>query len=95
MAFVNLENVQFYHKPPIRKPRNVLPHQDNFRVAIVTNSGNKPAPLRNKADPSPKRDGHPKWSTGITRRQGHDLALQHEDDTVGAKGRVSVFHGRT
>lgn len=86
MAFINLENVQFYHEPPIRKPRNALPHQDNFRVTLVTKSCNKPAPLRSTADPTLKRNDHPKGSIGITQRQGHDLALQHEDNTVGATG---------
>jgi hypothetical protein len=90
MAFVNLNNVQFYQKPPSKpstqKPRNALP-RDNFRVAFVTNSGSQPAPLHNKADPTFKRDCQPKWSIGITRRQGHDLALQHEGDKAGAQGK--------
>jgi hypothetical protein len=95
MAVVNFDNVQFYYKPPFKpstqKPRNALPH-DNFRVAFVTSSGNQPAQLHNIADPAFKRDRHSKWPIEIARRQGHrqghDLALQHEDDAAGAQGRV-------
>jgi hypothetical protein len=92
MAVVNLDNVQFYYKPPFKpstqKPRNALP-RDNFRVAFLTSSGNQPSPLHNIADPTFKRDRQPKWPIEIARRQGHDLALQHEDDAAGAQGRVS------
>lgn len=94
MAFINLEQVQFYHEPPTRKPRNALPRQDKFRVALANNSASKPAPLHSKADSALKRSNHSKGSIGITQHQGHDVALQHEDDTVGAKGRASIFYKR-